>query len=108
MSASADGANAADLDRLIHEPARLSVVALLAVVDRADMVFVQRQTGLTMGNLSSHVTKLEEAGYLSVEKVFEGRKPRTLLRLTARGRRALDRYREQMQAVLNAITREDS
>jgi DNA-binding MarR family transcriptional regulator len=94
---------AADLDRLIHEPARLMITAYLAVVERADMLFVQRQTGLTLGNLSSHVSKLEAAGYVAVEKSFVGKRPRTMLRLTEKGRAALDGYRERMQGVLGAL-----
>jgi DNA-binding MarR family transcriptional regulator len=92
-----------ELDRLIHEPARLMITAYLAVVERADMLFVQRQTGFTMGNLSSHVSKLEAAGYVEVEKTFRGKKPRTMLRLTERGRAALNAYRARMQSVLRDI-----
>jgi DNA-binding MarR family transcriptional regulator len=90
-------------DRLIHEPARLMITAYLAVVERADMLFVQRQTGLTLGNLSSHVSKLEAAGYVAVEKTFVGKRPRTMLRLTDQGRAALDGYRIRMQSVLGAL-----
>ena len=96
-----------ELDRVIHEPARLMVVALLAVVDSADMLFVHRQTGLTLGNLSSHVGKLETAGYVEVEKTFVGKKPRTMLRLTDRGREALDTYRASMQTVLDTLSTGD-
>jgi DNA-binding MarR family transcriptional regulator len=92
-----------ELDRLIHEPARLLITAHLAVVERADMLFVQRQTGLTLGNLSSHVSKLEAAGYVDVEKTFRGKKPHTMLRLTDRGRAALSAYRAQMQSMLQDI-----
>ena len=94
---------AGEIDRLIHEPARLAIVALLAVVESADMVFLQRQTGLTMGNLSSHVTKLEAAGYVRIDKTFAGRRPRTMLALTPEGRAALEIYRRQMQAVLEGL-----
>ena len=94
---------AGDIDRLIHEPARLSIVAFLAVVDSADFTFIGRQTGLTGGNLSSHVTKLETAGYVEVEKTFVGKKPRTMLRLTLSGRKALDTYREHMQHLLDVL-----
>ena len=92
-----------ELDRLIHEPARLLITAYLAVVERADMLFVQRQTGLTLGNLSSHVSKLEAAGYVDVEKTFRGKKPHTMLRLTERGRAALSAYRAQMQSMLDTL-----
>ena len=96
-----------DLDRVIHEPARLMVVAFLAGVDSADMLFVHRQTGLTLGNLSSHVGKLETAGYVEVEKTFVGKKPRTLLHLTDRGREALDAYRASMQTLLDTLSTDD-
>ncbi len=88
------------LDRLIHEPARMLIMALLAVVESADFLFLQRQTGLTAGNLSSHLTRLEEAGYVRVAKQFVGKKPNTLLSLTRAGHRAFDRYRENLTQVL--------
>jgi DNA-binding MarR family transcriptional regulator len=88
------------LDRLIHEPARMLVMSLLSVVESADFLFLQRQTGLTGGNLSSHLSRLEEAGYVKVEKQFVGKKPNTLLSLTRTGRRAFDRYRESLTQVL--------
>jgi DNA-binding MarR family transcriptional regulator len=90
----------ADLDRVIHEPARLLVMATLHVVESADYTFIKGQTGLTWGNLSSHLTKLEEAGYVEIEKTFKGRKPSTMLRLTAGGRAAFRAYR---QSVLDAL-----
>jgi DNA-binding MarR family transcriptional regulator len=86
----------ADVDRVIHEPARLSIVALLYVLVSADFTFVMNQTGMTWGNLSSHMTKLEEAGYLEVEKTFKGKRPNTTLKLTEKGRRAFNTYRAQM------------
>ena len=91
------------IDRLIHEPARLMIMAYLYVVDRADFLFLVRQTGLTLGNLSSHMSKLEAAGYIDVEKQFVGKKPRTLLRLTERGRSAFAQYREHMQQVFGGV-----
>ena len=92
-----------NIDRLIHEPARLMIMAYLYVVDRADFLFLVRQTGLTLGNLSSHMSKLEAAGYIDVEKQFVGKKPRTLLRLTERGRSAFAQYREHMQQVFGGV-----
>lgn len=86
----------AGVDRLIHEPARLVICALLAGVHQADFLFLQRETGLTVGNLSSHISRLESAGYLQLEKTYSGRRPLTLLSLTARGRRAFDEYRRRM------------
>ncbi|RKY21053.1 MAG: transcriptional regulator [Planctomycetota bacterium] len=91
------------LDRLVHEPARLIVLATLSVVDTADAPFLLKQTGLTWGNLSSHLSKLERAGYVQIEKVFVDRRPRTLLTLSDPGREALRRYREQMQRLLGEL-----
>ena len=87
----------ADLDRVIHEPSRLMIIALLYVIESGDFTFLMQQTGLTWGNLSSHMSKLEMAGYVEVEKEFVNRKPRTMLRLTNDGRLAFQNYREQMQ-----------
>jgi DNA-binding MarR family transcriptional regulator len=89
----------ADLDRLVHEPARLAVMALLYVVESADFTFLMNQTGLTWGNLSAHMSKLEEAGYLKVEKSFKGRRPNTALRLTPLGREAFQEYARRMKQV---------
>lgn len=89
-----------EIDRLIHEPARLALVSCLYVVTKADFVFLSRQTGLTGGNLSSHMTKLEEAGYLLVQKSFVAKRPQTMLRLTAKGRTAFESYRHTMNGVL--------
>lgn len=84
------------IDRVIHEPARLIIMAHLYVVDSADFLFLMRQTGLTFGNLSSHMAKLETAGYIEVVKDFIERKPHTMLRVTAKGRRAFDLYRSSL------------
>jgi DNA-binding MarR family transcriptional regulator len=93
----------AELDRTIHAPARLMVLAFLSVVESADFTFLLNQTGLTRGNLSSHLSKLEEAGYISVQKEFVERIPRTLIRLTANGRQAIDIYRENMRQVVDQL-----
>ena len=85
-----------EVDRLIHEPARLKIIALLYVLDSADFTFLMSQTGMTWGNLSSHMTKLEEVGYLGVEKTFKGKRPNTMLKLTDKGRQAFKAYRKQM------------
>ena len=89
----------ADIDRLIHEPARLMILALLYVVESADFLFLMRQTGLTGGNLSSHLSKLEAAGYVAIEKEFVDKKPHTMLRLTDEGRAAFREYRQSMQQI---------
>jgi len=99
------GDGAAALDRMVHEPARLAILAVLSAVENADFVFLLGQTGLTKGNLSSHATKLEAAGYIAVEKTFVERIPRTLYRLTTAGKAALDAYREAMGSVLRGIAR---
>ncbi len=91
------------IDRLVHEPARLMLMALLYVVTSADFTFLMSQTGLTWGNLSTHMSKLEEAGYLEVEKTFKGRRPNTMLRLTLQGREAFQTYRRSMKLVLDDL-----
>ena len=85
------------IDRVIHEPARLKVLALLYVIESADFLFIMRQTGLTFGNLSSHMNKLQEAGYISILKEFIGKKPHTMLGLTEIGRAAFKDYKKKMQ-----------
>lgn len=93
----------ADIDRVIHEPARLMILAVLYVVESADFVFLLNHTGLTRGNLSSHMSKLEAAGYVEVKKEFVDRIPRTLLRLTDQGRAAFQAYRQKMIQVLDDL-----
>jgi DNA-binding transcriptional ArsR family regulator len=86
-----------ELDRVIHEPARLLIVSILAAVKSADFLFLQRESGLTKGNLSSHLARLEEAGYVRIEKTFKGKLPLTVCSLTRAGRLALDGYRRRMR-----------
>lgn len=93
----------AGLDRTIHGPARLMILAYLAVVESADFTFLLRGTGLTRGNLSSHLRKLEEAEYVKIEKEFVDRMPRTLVRLTPAGREAIDDYRDRMRQVVDQL-----
>jgi DNA-binding transcriptional ArsR family regulator len=90
----------AEIDRIIHEPARLMIVALLAAVEEADFQYLRQTTGLTQGNLSAHLSKLEDAGYLAIEKTFRGKYPLTICRLTERGREVLDKYRKVIKAAL--------
>lgn len=85
------------LDRLIHEPGRLAVLTVLSSVSDADFVFLQRTTGLTKGNLSSHLARLEDAGLVAIEKRFVRRKPNTNVALTAEGRRRIRRHWEQLE-----------
>ena len=89
-----------DLDRVIHEPARLLLVALLAGVKEADFLWLQRESGLTKGNLSSHLARLEEAGYVEVQKMFKGKIPLTVLKLTRPGKKAFDLYKTKMNGLL--------
>ncbi|MBU0690398.1 transcriptional regulator [bacterium] len=93
----------AEVDPIIHAPARLGIMAALFVVKAADFVFLVRQTGLTRGNLSAHLSKLEAAGYITVEKKFVKRVPRTLLSLTEQGREAFQTYRKQVQQALDEL-----
>jgi DNA-binding transcriptional ArsR family regulator len=102
-AASEDLRSLSGVDRLVHEPARLMVLALLYVVESADFTFLMSQTGLTWGNLSSHLSKLEEAGYVDVEKEFKGKKPHTMLHLTDEGRVAFREYRRSMKQVLDDL-----
>lgn len=93
----------AEIDKLIHEPARLMILATLHVVESADFLFVERQTGLTRGNLSSHMSKLEGAGYIEISKEFVDKIPRTLLRITDQGRAALLDYTNNMKQLLDGL-----
>jgi DNA-binding transcriptional ArsR family regulator len=90
----------AGLDREIHEPARLTIVAMLYAAEEADFVFLQRESGLTKGNLSSHLARLEQAGYVAIEKTFRGKIPLTVCRLTEAGRWAFERYRATLKRAL--------
>jgi DNA-binding MarR family transcriptional regulator len=89
----------ASLDRLIHEPARLMIMTILYAVKEADFVYLQRECGLTQGNLSSHLSKLEEAGYLLISKTFKGKYPLTICSLTRAGRQAFESYLSKMRFV---------
>lgn len=89
------------LDRLIHEPARLLIVTILSTVASADFLFLQRETGLTKGNLSAHLSKLEDAEYVKIEKTFKGKLPLTVVKLTPDGRKALTQYRQQLRDFIN-------
>ena len=93
----------AGIDRLVHEPARLMILATLYVVESADFLYLMHQTGLTRGNLSSHMSRLEAAGYIDVKKEFVDKIPRTLLRLTETGREAFQTYRQGMIRMLEDL-----
>jgi DNA-binding transcriptional ArsR family regulator len=89
------------LDRLVHEPARLAVLMILKGTGEADFLYLMRECGLTQGNLSSHLSKLEEAGYVEIEKKFKGKLPLTICRITSKGERALAAYARSMIGFLN-------
>ena len=84
------------INKTIHEPARLNIMAFLYVIKSADFLVLMRQTGLTFGNLSSHMSKLEAAGYIKVMKDFKGKKPHTMLKLTEKGRQAFEEYKKNI------------
>jgi len=91
------------VDRLLHEPARMVISAILYAVDSADFLYLLRETGLTKGNLSSHLSKLEKAGYVAIEKTYAGKIPRTICRMTGEGRTAFDRYRDQLKRAADSL-----
>ena len=93
----------ASVDRLIHEPARLMIMTILNAVDEADFLYLLNETGLTRGNLSTHLSKLEEAGYIKIEKTFRGKIPRTVCSLSEDGRSAFEKYRKQLRQIAGRI-----
>lgn len=95
----------ANLDRRVHDPARLSILTALSACERADFLFLQRITGLTKGNLSSHLSKLEETGLVETEKRFVNKKTQTLIRLTGEGREAIESYWKEIQELRKSATR---
>jgi DNA-binding HxlR family transcriptional regulator len=92
-----------EIDKLIHEPARLLIMSHLYVLESADFLFLMRQTDLTFGNLSSHLSKLEKAKYVSIKKEFVGKKPHTMLKLTKKGRDAFLDYKRRMKQVFEKL-----
>ena len=93
----------AGLDPLIHAPARLRILTYLYVVKSADYVALKNQTGLSWGNLSTHIYKLEEAGYITVEKGYSGKKPQSIIHLTEDGRSAFSNYKRSMIQILDDL-----
>lgn len=91
-----------ELDPLIHAPMRLAIVSLLAGVKNADFVFIRESTGATDGNLSRHLSKLEDGGYVRTRKSFVKKKPRTTVSLTARGRKAFLKYLEGLAEIVDS------
>ncbi len=101
MKTNPDFSIIAGINKLIHEPARMAIISLLSVVEEADFIFLMNSTGLTQGNLSSHLARLEEAGYVEIEKTFKGKRPHTVARITDSGQRELDLYLKTIKAFLN-------
>lgn len=90
-----------EVDRLVHEPARLLIMTILSAVESADFLYLQRETGLTKGNLSSHLSKLEAAGYVGITKTYRGKIPLTLCELTSSGQNAFSNYRQQLKYIVD-------
>ena len=103
MSMDKDLETIAEIDRVVHSPTRLMILAYLGAVDSADLIFLMNQVNLTRGNLSSHLKALEEAGYVGIQKEFVDKVPRTLIRLTEAGREAIQTYRKQMQTIIDTL-----
>lgn len=92
-----------NLDAAIHTPARLAIMAYLYVVDSADYLFLMRLSGLTWGNLATHLGKLEEAGYVAIEKEFRNKKPYSMVLLTSSGREAFRNYKDRMKEIIDGL-----
>jgi DNA-binding MarR family transcriptional regulator len=93
------------VDRLIHEPARLIILSILSALESADFLYLLRETGLRKGNLSSHLTRLEQADYISIEKTYRGKTPMTICQLTPTGQAAFETYRQQLKDVVETLYR---
>ena len=89
-----------EINRLVHEPARLKILAFLSLLERADFTFLVSRLGLTMGNLSAHLSTLEEAGYIEIQKGYKDNRPQTVIYITDEGRAAYESYRDQMLQLL--------
>ena len=98
-----DFSGIAEIDRLVHEPARLMVMASLYVVESADYTYLMRQADITWGNLSAHISKLEEAGYIEIEKTYRGKRPYTLLRMSPQGRKVFKEYVRKMKNIMDNL-----
>ena len=93
----------ADLDQIIHAPARLRILMMLYVVESLDYVFLKNQTNMSWGNLATHLNKLEDAGYISVKKGYQGKKPQSQIQLTPQGRTAFQDYKNTLQKILDDL-----
>ena len=96
-----DFASLTDFDRVLHSPARLTIVAILSAVEEADFLYLLNESGLTKGNLSTHLSKLEETGYIEIEKTYRGKIPLTICRLTKDGRAAFVEYRKKLKKFID-------
>ena len=104
MKMSNNPSNLKNIDRLIHEPTRLMIMTQLYVVESADFLFLQNQLNMTPGNLSSHLSKLEEAGYIEIVKEYIERKPHTALKLTGKGQNAFKEYKKNLKQVFKELS----
>lgn len=93
------------VDRVIHEPLRLVIMTYLSQIERTDFLHLMRELKTTQGNLGAHMTRLEEAGYVTVKKTFVDKKPHTSFTITPAGQTAVERYWEQMGGVMKVIRR---
>lgn len=96
-----------EIDRLIHEPARMMIVAILYNWHSVDYLYLLRETGLTKGNLTSHLSKLEAAGYIEIEKTFKGKVPLTICHLSEKGRGAFEAYRQQLKNIVESTAQDN-
>jgi DNA-binding MarR family transcriptional regulator len=87
-----------ELDRVIHEPGRLMILSLLWPIKECDFLYLQNATEMNKGNLSSHLARLEAAGYIEIEKTYRGKVPQTLLRMTSSGSAAYEKYRKALKS----------
>jgi hypothetical protein len=92
-------------DRLLHEPARRVIMTILYAADSADFLYLLRETGLSKGNLSSPLAKLEAGGYVAIDKTFRGKVPLTICRMTDEGKASFRRYRDYLKRVVASMTR---
>ena len=95
--------NIIKLNKIIHEPARISIMTLLSVVENADFLFIMNQTGLTQGNLSFHLTKLEATGYVIIEKSFKNKRPNTILQISEEGRKEFMTYIKSVREFISSV-----
>jgi DNA-binding transcriptional ArsR family regulator len=90
-----------EIDKLLHEPARLKIMSNIYTANSTDFLLLKKQTGLSSGNLSAHLIKLEKAGYVSILKKFKGRRPHTTLKITKKGKEAFSSYKKKLISVIN-------